>query len=173
MQQQLYVTGLAPQQLLEKLDVFIAKIEQLLDLLGLDLRANQLDHIALRINDPQLAQVAHQAWLAYGEEISCAQINGRPIIVIRFNQPLQVSHWQIECLELPYPAQGKTYPEQSWEHVEFVIPSQALSAEAFCEELKGGYPSLAEKWHQLNELGIKVKLSSPQGEGERLANPTV
>lgn len=84
-----------------------------------------------------------------------------------------MSHWQIECLELPYPAQGKTYPEQSWEHVEFVIPSQALSAEAFCEELKGGYPSLAEKWHQLNELGIKVKLSSPQGEGERLANPTI
>ncbi len=78
-----------------------------------------------------MAQVAHQAWLAYGEEISCAQINGRPIIVIRFNQPLQVSHWQIECLELPYPAQGKTYLEQSWEHVEFVIPSQALSAEAF------------------------------------------
>lgn len=54
MQQQLYATGLAPQQLLEKLDVFIAKIEQLLDLLGLDLRANQLDHIALRINDPQI-----------------------------------------------------------------------------------------------------------------------
>lgn len=32
MQQQLYATGLAPQQLLEKLDVFIAKIEQLLNL---------------------------------------------------------------------------------------------------------------------------------------------
>ncbi|MFG0606589.1 VOC family protein [Vibrio mimicus] len=173
MQQQLCETGLAPEQLLGKLDGFIAKIEQLLDLLGLDLRAHQLDHIALRINEQKLAQAAHQAWLAYGEEISCAQINGRPIIVIRFNEPLSSSHWQIECLELPYPALGKTYPEQSWEHVEFVIPSQAQSAATFCDELKACYPSLAEKWDELNDQGIKVKLSSPQGEGERLANPTV
>ncbi|MEH0372131.1 VOC family protein [Vibrio mimicus] len=173
MQQQLCETGLAPEQLLGKLDPFIAKIEQLLDLLGLDLRANQLDHIALRINEQELAQEAHQAWLAYGEEISCAQINGRPIIVIRFNEPLSSSHWQIECLELPYPALGKIYPEQSWEHVEFVISSQAQSAQAFCDELKAHYPLLAAKWDELAEQGIKVKLSSPQGEGERLANPTV
>ncbi|EEW11263.1 VOC family protein [Vibrio mimicus] len=173
MQQQLCETGLAPEQLLGKLDTFIAKIEQLLDLLGLDLRANQLDHIALRINEQELVQEAHQAWLAYGEEISCAPINGRPIIVIRFNEPLSSSHWQIECLELPYPALGKTYPEQSWEHVEFVISSQAQSAQAFCDELKVHYPLLAAKWDELAEQGIKVKLSSPQGEGERLANPTV
>lgn len=173
MHQQLCETGLAPQQLLGKLDRFISKIEQLLALLGLDLRSHQLDHIALRINDQELAQTAHQAWLAYGQEISCAQINGRPIIVILFNEPLQSSHWRIECLELPYPALGKTYPEQSWEHVEFVVPSQALSAQAFCEELKTNYPSLAEKWDGFADEGIKVKLSSPQGEGERLANPTV
>lgn len=173
MHQQLYTTGLAPQQLLEKLDPFIAKIEQLLDLLGLDLRAHQLDHIALRINEPELAQAAHQAWLVYGEQISCAQINGRPIIVLRFHQPLQSSHWRIDCLELPYPAVGKNYPEQSWEHVEFVIASQAHTAQAFCDELKTIYPALAEKWEQLAEQGVKVKLSSPQGEGERLANPTV
>ncbi|KQA22397.1 VOC family protein [Vibrio metoecus] len=173
MHQQLCETGLAPQQLLGKLDLFISKIEQLLALLGLDLRSHQLDHIALRINDLELAQVAHQAWLAYGQEISCAQINGRPIIVILFNEPLQSSHWRIECLELPYPALGKTYPEQSWEHVEFVVPSQALSAQAFCEELKTNCPSLAEKWDRLADEGIKAKLSSPQGEGERLANPTV
>ncbi|MGL4379744.1 MAG: VOC family protein [Vibrio sp.] len=173
MQPQLCETGLAPEQLLEKLGLFMAKIEQLLDLLGLDLREHQLDHIALRINDPALAQAAHLAWLDYGQQISCAQINGRPIIVIRFHQPLSVSHWQIECLELPYPGLGKTYPVQSWEHVEFVIPASSSSAAEFCIELQQRYPALAAKWDDLRELGIQVKLSSPQGEGERLANPTL
>ncbi|WP_114765258.1 VOC family protein [Vibrio rhodolitus] len=164
---------LLPEQLKQKLPEFMLKIQSLSEKLQIDLTQFQADHIALRINEQELAQQAHQAWLNEGVEISNAQINGRPIIVLAFHQPLQALNWQIECLELPYPAEGKLYPEQSWEHVEFVIPSQAQTADEFAEELKQRFPALAEQWDSLADMGIKVKLSSPKGEGERLNNPTV
>ncbi|OLQ91177.1 hypothetical protein BIY21_13495 [Vibrio ponticus] len=164
---------LLPEQLKQKLPEFMLKIQSLSEKLQIDLAEFQADHIALRINEQELAEQAHQAWLKEGVEISNAQINGRPIIVLAFHQPLAALNWQIECLELPYPAEGKIYPEQSWEHVEFVIPSQAQTADEFADELKQRFPALAEQWDNLAEMGIKVKLSSPKGEGERLNNPTV
>lgn len=164
---------LLPEQLKQKLPGFMLKIQRLSEILNLDLTQFQADHIALRINELELAEKAHNAWLEHGEQISNAQINGRPIIVLAFNQPLTALNWQIECLELPYPAAGKIYPEQSWEHVEFVVPSQAQTAELFAEEIKQRFPLLAQQWDELAGQGIKVKLSSPKGEGERLNNPTV
>lgn len=164
---------LLPEQLKSKLGFFMHKIQQLSEVLHINLQPYQADHIALRINDWQLAQQAHDAWLSHGKEISNAQINGRPIIVLLFNQPLVAKGWSIECLELPYPAAGKTYPEQSWEHVEFVVPSKAQTAEDYLADVKQEFPELANHWDALLEKGVKVKLSSPKGEGERLNNPTV
>ncbi len=173
MLQSLLDSGLHPEQMKQKLPLFIEKIQQLTDILQINLAAYSLDHIALRINELQLAQTAHQAWLQEGEEISNTLINGRPIIVIAFHQPLVVKTWQIECLELPYPVVGKHYPEQSWEHVEFVVPSDAQTADEYLQDLKQIFPALAKQWERLAEKGVKVKLSSPKGEGERLNNPTV
>ncbi|PMH41898.1 hypothetical protein BCU68_15005 [Vibrio sp. 10N.286.49.B3] len=173
MPSQLSTLGLAPQQMLQNLDGFMDRITQLSELIKLDLTFAQADHIALRINEAEVASQAHQAWLAYGSVISQAEINGRPIIVLAFEQVLKSRGWSIECLELPYPAAGKIYPEQNWEHVEFVIPSHAQTAEAYLEDLKATYPAFALQWDNLAELGVKTKLSSPKGEGERLNNPTV
>ncbi len=171
--QPLLNSGLHPEQMKQKLPDFIDNIQQLIDLLCLDMTPYQLDHIALRINELELAQLAHQAWLAEGKVISNTQINGRPIIVVAFNQALQVGRWTIECLELPYPAKGKQYPEQSWEHVEFVIPSMAQTAEEYLQDVKQRFPKLEENWNVLADQNVKVKLSSPKGEGERLNNPTI
>lgn len=164
---------LMPEQLLTKLDDFMHKIQTLSEILHINLSDFQADHIALRINDTELAQQAHQEWQKHGQVISQAQINGRPIVVILFDRPLSALQWQIECLELPYPAPGKEYPQQSWEHVEFVVPSAAQTAQTYLDDLKVRFPGLAKQWEQLERLGIKVKLSSPKGEGERLNNPTV
>lgn len=164
---------LQPKQMLDELSTFLERIAALAQEVGLNAEKMTVDHLALRINEHQVAEQAHQAWLAYGEQISCAEINGRPIIVLRFANPPQAFASTIECLELPYPAPGKTYPQQGWEHVEFVLPSAAVDAEAYLADLKRQFPLLAEKWPQLAQSGIKTKLSSPKGEGERLANPTV
>ncbi|MBR9787273.1 MAG: VOC family protein [Vibrionaceae bacterium] len=164
---------LTPELMLQDLDAFVEKIEALASMLSLDLSLAQADHIALRINDTQTALQAHQAWAQYGKVISQAQINGRPIIVIEFDKMLESRGWKVECLELPYPAEGKIYPIEGWEHVEFVIPSHAETADEFLADLKHTYPAFGGRLAQLEAMGVKIKLSSPKGEGERLNNPTV
>ncbi|HFQ5383415.1 VOC family protein [Vibrio vulnificus] len=164
---------LTPQQMLEDLPGFMQKIESLADLLQLDLSFAQADHIAMRVNENQTAQLSQQMWSEQGKVISQANINGRPIIVIEFDTPLTSRGWKIECLELPYPAEGKAYPQEGWEHVEFVVPSHAQTAEDYLADLKHTYPAFGAQFSKLEELGVKVKLSSPKGEGERLNNPTV
>ena len=164
---------LEPQQMIERLDDFMGRIEEFGNKLGLDLSFAQADHIAMRVNETALAKAAHEAWASYGETISQAMINGRPIVVIAFDEPLKSRGWSIECLELPYPAEGKIYPSQDWEHVEFVIPSHAQTADEYLADLKGTYPQFAASFETLTEQGVKIKLSSPKGEGERLNNPTV
>ncbi|MDF2155279.1 VOC family protein [Vibrio sp. CAU 1672] len=170
---QLVEKRLTPDLMIQDLDAFMAKIDALASMLDLDVSLAQADHIALRINDPQTAQQAHAAWCDYGSVISQAQINGRPIIVIEFAHALESRGWKIECLELPYPAEGKLYPAEGWEHVEFVIPSHAESAEEYLADLKHTYPAFGLRCNELEKLGVKMKLSSPKGEGERLSNPTV
>ncbi|NAW66833.1 VOC family protein [Photobacterium halotolerans] len=167
--QDLQQANLQPEQMLAQLPEFMGKIERLAEELGLDLSACQADHIALRVNSRALATALHQAWLAYGEEWSTNVINGRPIVVIGFHQPLQAGQWQIEALELPYPG-DKTYPVQGWEHVEFVVPCQASTTEELQAALEARFPAL--NWERLDQAGIAVKASSPAGEKERLANPT-
>lgn len=164
---------LMPEQMKASLEIFMHKIQHLSDILHIDLSPFQADHIALRINHTELAKLAHQEWKKEGKVISQAKINGRPIIVIEFTAPLQAKNWSFECLELPYPAPGKIYPQQSWEHVEFVIPSDAHTAEQYLADIQSQFPQLAAQWPHLSEHGIKVKLSSPKGDGERLNNPTV
>ena len=163
---------LEPQQLINALPAFMDRIQTLLDVLGLDLTDYQADHIALRINDHAAAESAHQAWLQQATEWSNNEINGRPIIALGFNQPLEVNGWSIECLELPYPGE-KAYPQQGWEHVEWVIPCEVNSQEEFLTYLCSVFPVLKDKWSELADLGVKVKQSCPSGEAERIANYTV
>ena len=164
---------LHPQQMLANLETFMEKIKQLAQLAQLDIHNAKIDHIALRVNDDELARLAHHAWQAYGQEISAAQINGRPIVVFEFYRPLIVEGWSIECLELPYPVSGKRYPQQSWEHIEVVMAGEGNTAQEYLESLLMQHPKMAQVWPTLTQLGIQVKLSSPKGDGERLSNPTV
>ncbi len=167
--QKLTDIGLHPEQMLAELPAFVERIEALAQEMNISLSDYQADHIALRVNDLEVAKELHQAWLAYGEEWSNNEINGRPIIVIGFNQSLQVGRWSIEALELPYPG-SKSYPQQGWEHLEFVIPAKAKDTEELKAVLDEKFPLLP--WDKLADQGIKVKASSPSGEKERLSNPT-
>ena len=167
--QNLKQLGLHPEQMLADLPAFMDRIICLADEVGISLSSYVADHIALRVNSQEIALSLHQAWLAYGTEWSKTIINGRPIVVIGFDEPLQVGDWTIEALELPYPS-DKVYPQQGWEHVEFVIPGNALSIAQLRDAISTTFPAL--DWQQLAEKGIKVKASSPAGEHERLPNPT-
>lgn len=170
--------GLMPDQMRNRADEFMAKISLLCQQLHLDLSQFQADHIALRVNDEKLAQLAEIEWQKEAQVILKGQVNGRPIVVLEFDQPFSAGQWQVECLELPYPAPGKIYPSQDWEHVEFVVPSHAQlshvqTAEQYLSDLKQQFPEFSSNFARLSDQGIQVKLSSPQGENERLSNPTV
>ncbi|WP_108650516.1 VOC family protein [Dongshaea marina] len=172
--QSLYDKGLTPEQMIARLPDFAKQIQALASELKLELNDCYADHIALRINDSDQARELHQLWLALGEEISVNQINGRPIVVIRLHQPLRVAHWNIELLELPYPGE-KSYPEEGWEHIEWVIPTKQAQPERFYQQLWERFPAFARihDSEQLRALGIKAKQSSPSAEHERLPNPTL
>ena len=164
----------SPTQLLKQLPEFKQKVDKLAMLIGVPISRLETDHIAVRINGVEAAKASHQQWLAYGEEISNNQINGRPIIVIKLNEPIVFGCRTIPCLELPYPGK-KHYSEQGWEHVECVVKSSATTVEELIIAAKLQFPILSEKWPSLmsGENGLQIKMSSPKGDNERLANPTI
>lgn len=155
---------------------FEAKILAFLDQLGLADKALHCDHVALRVNSIAAADALKQAFSARGRIISDNQINGRTILIIELDKHLTLGCFSIDCVELPYP--GDTlYPQEGWEHIELVLPSNAKDCDGLSQELAQLSPSLAPllqgQTALLSELPIKVKFSSPKGDKERLANPTI
>ncbi|WP_174849381.1 VOC family protein [Yersinia artesiana] len=139
----------------QKLLVFAAKLK-------LDLTQFSADHISLRCHQTETAQRWRNGLQQCGHLMSETQINGRSICLFDLTPPLAVGPWQIDCVELPYPGK-KYYPHEGWEHVELVLP--------------GDPQTLMQRAHALLPAilpeGVTTKFSSPQGEHERLANPTL
>ncbi len=164
---------LNPSQMLKNTSIFIEKVDELLEKLALDLTSFQLDHIALRFNDDSLAPAMERDWIKQGRLISKTPINGRPICIFKLDRALNLSCWYTYCVEFPYPKTDQSNRNEGWEHVEFVVPSIAQTADEYLRDIKSIFPKLADKWDELEANGVKVKLSSPKGEGERLNNPTI
>lgn len=153
---------LHPRQMQAQLPEFERKIRAFLAVLGIDLNASQIDHLALRINDELLAQAAHSAWLELGKEKSCAWVNGRPIVVIELLQAWLFLGQPVSVIELPYPAKGKHYPQQGWEHIECVVPSKATTLDEFIEDVWQAFPLLKEHRASLEQQGVVYKFSAPK-----------
>ena len=157
---------------------FSQRIIAFVHLLGLEGLSLHCDHAALRVNNSQTAQLLADEFSQYGDIISNNMINGRPILIIKLAEPLVMGKMNIQCVELPFPS-DKAYPVEGWEHIELVFPSQAKTSEAFVAELIEHAPQLAKIIVAdsantcKSEHNIKVKLSSPKGDNERLANPTI
>jgi len=91
-------------------------------------------------------------------------INGRRMCLFALTGPLPVGPWRINVVELPWPG-NKLYRHEGWEHVEIVLRGdpETLGARAMALLSDNG----------LLQPGISFKTSSPQGEKERLPNPTL
>ncbi|HDS1204704.1 TPA: VOC family protein [Shewanella algae] len=156
-------------QLLADWQAFADKIMPLIERLGLE-GLGECDHAALRVNSVAAAEKLKAEFAQCGEIISENIINGRPILIIRLQQPLQLGQWQIPCIELPFPG-DKHYPEEGWEHLELVLPGGAQSCDELAEQLRTLCPRTQATFD--GDTDIKLKASSPKGEAERLANPTL
>lgn len=132
--------------------------------LGLCLNDLEADHIAVRCHQDATAVRWQQGLQQIGTQFSQAMINGRPICLFKLHQPLQVAGWALDVVELPWPGE-KRYRHEGWEHVEVVLRGD--------HQTLGGRAMALLSDEALTQPGISFKTSSPQGENERLPNPTL
>jgi len=184
-------TSISYEQLTQSWPAFEAQILALLETLDLADKALVCDHVALRVNSIASADALRDAFSCVGKIISDNIINGRTILIIELDTPLTLGQFSIACVELPYPS-DKVYPLEGWEHIELVIDSKAKDCDtlsrdllALCPKLSALLPSeqaaepVPSSSLGLNSqgiaslAGIKIKMSSPKGDKERLANPTI
>ena len=184
-------TSISYEQLTQSWPAFEAQILALLETLDLADKALVCDHVALRVNSIASADALRDAFSCVGKIISDNIINGRTILIIELDTPLTLGQFSIACVELPYPS-DKVYPQEGWEHIELVIDSKATECDtlsqdllALCPKLSALLPSEQAAEPVLSSsqdlssqglaslAGIKIKMSSPKGDKERLANPTI
>ncbi|MFG7351763.1 VOC family protein [Shewanella oncorhynchi] len=186
--------NLSYEQLIQSWPAFEAQILALLETLDLADKALVCDHVALRVNSIASADALRDAFSRIGKIISDNIINGRTILIIELDTPLTLGQFSIACVELPYPS-DKVYPQEGWEHIELVIDSKAKDCDTLSQDLLVLCPTLCpllnlglsplpqseqtaeSEQSRLSDLPslaeIKVKMSSPKGDKERLANPTI
>ncbi|MCS6237168.1 VOC family protein [Shewanella baltica] len=184
-------TNISYEQLTQSWPAFEAQILALLETLGLADKALVCDHVALRVNSIASADALRDTFSRVGKIISDNIINGRTILIIELDTPLTLGQFSIACVELPYPS-DKVYPQEGWEHIELVIDSKAKDCDTLSQDLLALCPKLSALLPSeqaaepvpssslgLNSqgiaslAGIKIKMSSPKGDKERLANPTI
>ncbi|MCB2381059.1 VOC family protein [Shewanella sp. SR1] len=184
-------TSISYEQLTQSWPAFEAQILALLETLGLADKALVCDHVALRVNSIASADALRDAFGCVGKIISDNIINGRTILIIELDTPLTLGQFSIACVELPYPS-DKVYPQEGWEHIELVIDSKATECDTLSQDLLALCPKLSallppeqaaepvlSRSPDLSSqglaslAGIKIKMSSPKGDKERLANPTI
>ncbi|MGK3142092.1 VOC family protein [Pantoea sp. C2G6] len=132
--------------------------------LGLRLNDLEVDHIAVRCHQETTAARWQQGLGQIGTCFSEAMINGRPICLFKLHQPLSLAGWDLDVIELPWPGE-KRYRHEGWEHVEVVLRGDP--------ETLGRRAMALLSDEALTQPGISFKTSSPQGENERLPNPTL
>lgn len=156
--------------LMQELPNFEQRIKPLLNMLKLDKHGLQCDHLALRVNDENNALDLLKAFQTIGDVISNKNINGRPIVIIKLHQAFDFLNQKVRCIELPFPG-DKHYSEQGWEHIELVLPCNALTIADLKQALLAVAPDLLFVLD--GESKISVKMSEPKGNAEKLANPTI
>ena len=145
---------------------FEQKIISLAAYLWLILSDYEIDHIAVRVNNCKTAKSYLELFVKYGVILSDSIVNGRVIYLIKLHQPLVLAGQKVQIIELPFP-NGKIYPQESWEHIEIVIPFLAKeSTIEWIERIKKQF-----LLNQMSELSVKV--DEPKVDGEILPNPSI
>ncbi|MEG9500196.1 VOC family protein [Mannheimia indoligenes] len=148
------------------LSQFEQKIQQIADVAGIDLSLYHIDHLAVRMNEHETAEQWKSLLLEGASLLKESEVNGRPIGLFTLNQAVKFCGQNVKIVELPFP-KDKVYPEEGWEHIEVVFPILAdENAEQWVERALSHF-GLAEN------SNLKLKISQPKVEGERLPNPSI
>ncbi|MDG6897806.1 metalloprotein [Actinobacillus delphinicola] len=152
-------------EILFTFEEFQQKIMQLSQAMHLDLTEQEIDHLAIRVNEQDEAQKWLDLLLKYGTIISQNEVNGRPIYLIKLAMPITIFNNQVSVIELPFPK--KIYPVTGWEHLEIVMPFLDK------ESIEDWEKRILTHYGWLDNESLKVKCSQPQVEGEQKPNPSI
>lgn len=139
-------------------------LNQLAAKLQLDLSQFSANQISARCHQDVTAERWRQGLMQCTSLLSELMINGRVICLFDLQQPLNVGPWRIDCVELPYPG-VKRYLHEGWEHLALVLSGDPNTLHARALSYLADEALLAQ--------GIMLKQSVPEGEGDRLPNPTL
>nr|WP_295899537.1 VOC family protein [uncultured Bdellovibrio sp.] len=87
---------------------------------GLDVVSFEMDHACYRVSSLQQYEIKKAALLNFGDLLTEAQVNGRPIATFKLHHALKYKNRELFLIELPAPKKGKDVSE-GLEHVEFVV----------------------------------------------------
>jgi predicted metalloenzyme YecM len=130
------------------------------------------DHVALKVNAGAPLEILLTSLNDWGHCLSNKNINGRPIYIYRLTKPIYFRQEPIDILEILTPKQGDNAFKEGWDHIEMVYPcTDSVSAQSLLENVFLSHPNL--KTIVEKDPSISLKLSSPKGDSESLANPTI
>lgn len=113
------------------------------------------DHICYRVQTLQEYKEMKSFFTQHGELKAETIVSGRPISIIKLNNPFKYESYEISCVELPAPKEGKK-THTGWEHAEFVVHNPA--------DLVEKYPQLDFNTKSLHRK-INAELSLKLNEG--------
>jgi len=158
-------------QYLQELPSFEQELLKALDkLLMTDVsKTLKVDHACIRFSDAKEVDMLRVELKDFGQELSCTEVNGRDIVIVQLDEPLQIVNWKVNGLELPYPKLNQKIID-GWEHVEFVLPDAENTIEGMRQAFFESFPFL-----ELDSLkrDYHYKEDAPHAAGEQLANPTI
>jgi predicted metalloenzyme YecM len=96
-------------------DTILNKLEEL-NIQGLEI----CDHICYRVETIERYDEMKNFFEQDGVIAAETMVSGRMISIIQLNNPLKYRGFEIQCIELPAPKEGRHFNE-GWEHAEFVV----------------------------------------------------
>lgn len=146
------------------------RFERSISDLATEMKANfeqyEIDHLAVRVNNCKDAEIWLTALTQCGRIFCDNIVNGRVIYLIELDEPLMFLGQKVSVIELPYP-KNKIYPQEGWEHIEFVVPF--LPEESIAQWLE----RVIAQFNLNHSQTLQLKVSEPKAEGEQLPNPSV
>ncbi|PVX32995.1 hypothetical protein C8D76_11020 [Pasteurella langaaensis DSM 22999] len=150
-------------------DDFI-KFERAISDLGAEMKVNfaqyEIDHLAVRVNNCKDAEIWLTALTQCGKIFCDNVVNGRVIYLIELDEPLDFLGQKVSIIELPFP-KNKIYPQDGWEHIEFVVPF------LLNESIDEWQERVITQFNLNYSQTLQLKVSAPKAEREQLPNPSI
>jgi predicted metalloenzyme YecM len=158
--------------LIETKDIkdFGNRILDLLNMLGISLDDEYVDHICIRLPTKEEVDILLKDIKLSGGEIEAQpMIGGRKIFTVSLPYEIDFLGSPLRFIEIPYPKKGSKY-EIGWEHCEFVIESEAETPEQMLEVFLETFPEI-----DLDDLpdGVTWSMGFPKISKSLIPNPFV